>query len=252
MGVANRFCWYELMTTDLVGARDFYAKVVGWTIEDSGMEGMTYLLGKANGAMVVGLMNTPADAEGMPPSWLGYVAVDDVDAVAAKATAAGARIFNGPADVPGVGRFAVLGDPQGAAFALFRFEGPPPEVTPMSPGHVGWNELHTTDWQAAFAFYSGLFGWQKDQAMDMGPMGTYQLFSVDGGDAVGGMMTNPDVPGPFWLHYITVDSIDAAIDRITAAGGSVVHGPQEVPGGAWIVHGRDPQGAYFALSGPRS
>src|SRR5690606_40766608 len=72
------------------------------------------------------------------------------------------------------------------------------------PIYVGWNELHTTDWQAAFAFYSGLFGWQKDQAMDMEPMGTYQLFSVDGGDAVGGMMTNPDVPGPFWLHYIKI------------------------------------------------
>jgi predicted enzyme related to lactoylglutathione lyase len=251
MSEANRFCWYELMTSDLADARRFYAEVTGWTVEDSGMQGMTYLIGKANGTMVAGLMDLPPNVQGVPPAWLGYVSVDDVDATLAKATAAGAQVYNGPMDVPGVGRFAVLGDPQGAAFAIFRFEEPAPEPAPMSPGHFGWNELHTTNWQAAFAFYSGLFGWQKDQAMDMGPMGTYQLFSVDGGAAVGGMMTNTEVPGPFWLYYITVDDIDAAMARIKSAGGSVVYGPQEVPGGSFIAHGRDPQGAFFAISGPR-
>jgi predicted enzyme related to lactoylglutathione lyase len=251
MSQGSGFVWYELMTSDLSGARRFYAEVIGWTIEDANMQGMTYLLAKVDGAMVAGLMATPAEATGAPPAWLGYVGVDDVDATAGRVSDAGGMIHHPPSEIPGVGRFAVVADPQGAAFALFAADGPRPADTPAAPGHLGWRELHARDWGAAFAFYEALFGWRKAEAMDMGPMGTYQLFSADGGDAVGGMMTSPEVPMPFWLYYITVGEFDAALARIAEAGGTVVQGPMEVPGGAWIAQARDPQGAFFAITGRR-
>jgi predicted enzyme related to lactoylglutathione lyase len=251
MSVDNGFVWYELMTSDLPAAQRFYGNVTGWTVEDAGMPGMTYLLARAGGAMVAGLMTQPAEATGAVPGWLGYVGVADVDAAAEALAAAGGTVHRPPADIPGVGRFAVVADPQGAVFALFGSDAPPPPASPATPGHVGWHELHARDWAPAFAFYSSLFGWQKATAMDMGPMGTYQLFAT-GGEPVGGMMTVADAPAPHWLFYITVADIDAATARLTTGGGTVLQGPMEVPGGSWIVQARDPQGAVFAVTGPRA
>ena len=116
---------------------------------------------------------------GARPGWIGYIGVPDVDAYATKITAAGGRIYRAAADIPGVGRFAVVGDPHGAAFVVFKgepAEDPRPPLAPDAPGNVGWRELRAGELESAFAFYSGLFGWKKTQAMDMGPMGTYQLF----------------------------------------------------------------------------
>ena len=123
----------------------------------------------------------------------------------------------------------------------------PKTVAPMTPGHVGWHELYAGDLDREFAFYSRLFGWTKDRAIDMGAMGTYQTFTIDGAP-VGGMMKGcQQMPGPCWNYYIAVESVAAAAARATEHGGQVLHGPQEVPGGAWIVQARDPQGAAFAM-----
>jgi hypothetical protein len=159
-----------------------------------------------------------------------------------------------PTDIPNVGRFSVVADPQSAVFALFNSpntcDAPLPERG--TPGHVGWHELSAADWQKAFAFYSELFGWQKGDAMDMGAMGTYQIFSV-GGQPVGGMMNKPPmVPVPNWLYYINVADIDAATDRVKTGGGQILNGPMQVPGGDWIIQGKDPQGAMFALVGKKA
>jgi predicted enzyme related to lactoylglutathione lyase len=87
--------------------------------------------------------------------------------------------------------------------------------------------------------------------MDMGPMGIYQLFAIDAVPS-GGMMTKTkDMPAPTWLYYFNVDDIDAGAKRVTDAGGQILFGPIEVPGGSWIVQCRDPQDAMFALLGPR-
>ena len=118
---------------------------------------------------------------------------------------------------------------------------------PGAVGTVGWNELHAGDLNTAWDFYSKLFGWAKGAAHDMGPMGTYQLFQIDGKD-VGGMMKKMDsTPMPTWAYYFNVDGIDAAAARITKAGGKIAMGPHEVPGGQWIVNATDPQGAFFHL-----
>ncbi|TIX38240.1 MAG: VOC family protein, partial [Mesorhizobium sp.] len=126
-----------------------------------------------------------------------------------------------------------------------------PPVPARTPGHIGWHELYTTDWTAAFDFYAEQFGWTKAGDFDMGPaMGTYQVFAF-GGEPVGGMMNKPEqIPVPVWQFYFNVAAIDAAAKRVTDNGGKVIMGPMEVPGGDWIVQCTDPQGAHFALIAP--
>src|SRR5262245_34846874 len=103
------------------------------------------------------------------------------------------------------------------------------------------------DLDREFAFYSRLFGWTKDRAIDMGSIGTYQTFAT-GGEPCGGMMNGcAQVPAPAWNHYIAVESVAKATDRAQSRGAQVLHGPAEVPGSAWIVQARDPQGAPFAM-----
>ncbi|MFC7691652.1 VOC family protein [Paeniroseomonas aquatica] len=119
------------------------------------------------------------------------------------------------------------------------------------PGQVGWNALLTPVREQAFAFYAALFGWRKAEALESGPMGTIQTFGL-GEAAFGGMRDQPAaVPRPFWLYSLTVEDIDAAAARVAAAGGQVQMGPMAVPGGGWSLQALDPQGAAFALLGPR-
>ena len=246
------FIWYELATTDKPAAEAFYEAVVGWKLQrfDGGMD---YTVLAASDGNVGGIGALPDEAWARP-GWSGYIGVEDVDAVAARIARAGGSIVRPPADIPGVGRFAVVADPQGIRFMLLRGsvrDAPPPEAFKANaPGHIGWNELHTTDWESGLAFYAPLFGWEKVQAMDMGPMGTYQIVGF-GGEPIGAMFNSPDFPRPSWLFYFNVDDIDAAHRRLTAHGGTVVHGPSEVPGEQWIVQATDPQGVLFAVVGPR-
>lgn len=246
------FVWYEIMTTDRAAAEAFYRAVLGWETQACD-GGMPYTVALAGGRPAAGLMDLPEEARaaGMPPAWLGYVGVADVDAAADGVRRAGGAVHRPPADLPGIGRFAVVADPQGAVFMLFRPDRADEPVPPMSPGHVSWHELYATDWQEAFAFYASRFGWTKDEALDMGPMGTYQLFAA-GGPATGGMMNRPaGMPVAAWLFYFGVPAIDDAVQRVTAHGGHVLNGPMEVPGGAFVVQALDPQGAMFALVAPR-
>jgi predicted enzyme related to lactoylglutathione lyase len=186
----SSFVWYELMTSDVAGAKAFYASVAGWKTEDVTMPGMTYTLlraGEAPGAeaQVGGLMALPeaACAAGMRPCWAGYIGVDDVDAGAVKVTRLGGRILGAPRDIPNVGRFATVTDPAGAMFNLFKpLQTGERAAVSAAPGHIGWHELHSADWPKAFEFYSEMFGWLKGDPIDMGPMGTYQLFTI-GGDS---------------------------------------------------------------------
>ncbi|MCW4116326.1 VOC family protein [Aurantimonas sp. MSK8Z-1] len=256
MSVTNgKFVWYELMTSDAAAATAFYRNTIGWEARDSGMPGVSYTLLAAGGRDVGGLMTLPEHvvAAGGRPGWIGYVAVPDVDRTAARAKELGGTVHRAPTDIPGVGRFAVIADPHGAVLCPMTPAGEPRSpLQPMGgPGSAVWRELLAGELDGAFSFYSALFGWTKAEAMDMGPMGTYQLFAVDG-ETWGAMMTKPPaVPGPFWQYYFAVDAIDAAAGRVTAGGGQILNGPMEVPGGMYVVQCSDPQGAPFALIGPR-
>jgi predicted enzyme related to lactoylglutathione lyase len=250
----GNFFWYDLMTTDVEAASKFYADVVGWGLQDTAPD-MNYTLFTVKDQGVAGLMPIPEEAAKMGgrPCWTGYIAVDDVDKAAAQLKEAGGMIHKPPTDIPGIIRFAVVADPQGAVFIIAKGlrDAPMPAFDPATPGLAGWRELYAADGTAAFAFYEKMFGWTKAEAMDMGPMGVYQLFKTGGADAVGGMMTKPEaIPLPCWGYYFNIPATDAAAARVTKGGGKIVNGPMEVPGGQWIVQCVDPQGAYFSLVGP--
>jgi uncharacterized protein len=245
------FCWYELMTSDLAAAQKFYGEVIGWTARTVDQPKGPYGLFVVDESMVAGALPMPdAPREGgMTPLWMGYIDVPDVDAHAAKVTAAGGTIHRQPEDIPGVGRFAVAADPGGAVFVLFT---PAPGSTPLTgdgePGHAAWRELMAGDLENAWAFYSNLFGWTVVQEFPMGPMGVYRLFSTNGEGAAGGMMTKPpQVERPHWRYCFQVESVAAAVPKIASAGGALVNPPHEVPSGQWLIQATDPQGAFFAL-----
>jgi predicted enzyme related to lactoylglutathione lyase len=246
MSARGRLVWYDLMTTDPQNAEAFYTKALGWGTEV--WQGPTpYHMWTAGGKAMGGVMQLPNAAA--PPHWLAYIAVPDADATVRDAESRGAKTLAKPADIPTVGRFAVLTDPQGAVFAVFTPAGNAPghEGAP-TVGEFSWHELATTDYDAAFRFYEALFGWEKQNDHDMGPLGVYRLFARNGLE-IGGMFNKtPDMPfPPHWLQYVMVDNTRAAVDRVTANGGKILNGPMEVPGGDWIAQCMDPQGATFAV-----
>jgi predicted enzyme related to lactoylglutathione lyase len=239
----GRFVWHELLTSDAEGGMSFYRKVANWKNEPyPDVPGYSVFMGKRG--PVGGAMAMPE----MPPTWLCSIGTPDVDAMVNQAVNLGAKLKQGPADIP-PGRFAILTDPQGAAFALYSPNlmddaDPAPQV-----GEFSWHELVTTDPDAAWAFYSELFGWEKTTAMDMGPdLGVYQMYGLPGLE-LGGIYKKPkNYPAPpNWLPYIMVDDAKKATATSNKHGGKVMNGPMEVPGGGWIMMGMDPQGAAFAV-----
>lgn len=248
----GRFAWYELMTTDVAAAKAFYANVLGWSARDASTPDLAYTLFTAGTVPVSGLMDLPEQARkmGATPRWMGYVAVDDVDATADRLERLGGAVYVPPTD-SNIGRISVVADPQTANLALINgLKSGQQPAAQDEPGRVGWHELLAADWREAFAFYGELFGWQKADA-ETGPTETYQSFSA-GGQMIGGMFTKlAAVPVPFWLYYFNVGDIDAATERVKAGGGQIFEGPLELPGGGWIARCVDPQGAFFALRGKR-
>jgi predicted enzyme related to lactoylglutathione lyase len=208
---------------------------------------------KAGEQPIGGIMELPAEAAagGARPHWLAYVSVADVAATVKRAEELGATVMKPATDIPSVGQYAVLNDPQGALFAVYKSTNAAPAepAGPPAVGQFSWHELSTDGYEAAFAFYAELFGWEKTTAMDMGPNGVYQMFGPGGGSAFGGMsnaMPGNSAP-PAWLHYSRVPDINRAVEAIREHGGTVAMGPHEVPGGDQIVIGVDPQGASFAV-----
>lgn len=247
------FIWYELLTTDPDAAQAFYGPVLGWAFAGSGQAGMDYRIISMGSEAIGGIMKSPDNAP-MPPCWLGYVGVDDVDAAATSIKAAGGAVHMEPQDIPGVGRFAFVADPQGVMFYIMRGSSDETSLAFAADhpcaGHCAWNELATTDQKGALDFYTGQFGWQKDGEMDMGAMGKYEFLRHGG--VIGAMMTKmPDQPVPAWAYYFRVPDIDEAVATVNAKGGQIFHGPSEVPGGDFIINGIDPQGAMFALVGTK-
>jgi len=206
-----------------------------------------YTLWMAGSTQIAGLMAQPPAAGPTPPHWLIYIGTPSVDDTCARAQGLGARVLKAPADIPSVGRFAVLADPQGATFAVFTPGAGQPAPIPPAHGGFSWHELATTDVAGALRFYGELFGWRKGPGHDMGAMGVYQIFE-HGGKQGGGMCRPGSAQAaPSWLSYVHVVDSNRAVAGAKAGGGRLVHGPMEVPGGSWIALLIDPQGGAFAV-----
>jgi hypothetical protein len=198
-----------------------------------------------------GIMKLPdeAVAGGGRPHWLGYVSVPDVDATTARARELGAKVMVPPTDIPTVGRYSILADPQGALIAAYTHASVVPEPEGMPPvGEFSWHELATSDPEAAWSFYQDLFGWEKMSEFDMGSMGIYLIFGRRG-TTMGGIFRKPaEMPGPpAWLYYARVADVNAAVEAVSRQGGQVLNGPKEVPGGDWVAQILDPQGGPTAV-----
>jgi predicted enzyme related to lactoylglutathione lyase len=247
--ILGKWLWHDLMTTDTSAAKEFYRKAVGWPSQPWDQDpSYTFVLGPQG--PVAGLMGMPPDAPaGTPPFWSLYIGTPDLGATVAVAQRLGAKLCKEATEIPTIGRFAILTDPQGAAFTLFTpFDDSAPSNAPPPIGDFSWHELATTDFEAAFRFYSELFGWQEMERMDMGPNGIYFIFGWDG-EQRGGMYNQPPgMPGPpNWLSYASVANTDASVARAKAAGGRVINGPMDVPGEGRVAIMMDPQGAVFAV-----
>ncbi len=259
------FIWYELVTPDPDGAQAFYAPMLGWTVKSAGLPDSDYRLAASFESEVAGIMKTPAGAP-MPPAWLGYVGVNDVDTMAASIIDGGGAVHKAANDIPGVGRMAFVADPQGAVFYIMKgtveggeslsFSDDKPRI-----GHCAWNELATDDPEGALHFYGQRFGWVKDGEMTMGPMGSYAFLrhagrALDGSPRSTAMLgaVYPKLaedPQSHWLYYFRVADIDAAVGHVEGAGGRLHQPPTEIPGGDYSMIGIDPHGAYFGLVGGR-
>ena len=247
----GQLVWHELMTTDPKAAEAFYTAAAGWTTAPFEGIGMSYTMWMRGEMPEGGLMalTEPERQAGVPPYWLMYVGTPDVDATVREAQALGGRVLVPPMDIPNVGRFAVLADPQGAVFAAHTSANPSPAPDePPQVGQFSWHELATSDSEAALAFYGALFGWAVTRTEDLGALGLYRMFG-SGGFTFGGVFTMPPDMGvpPNWLLYVRVADIERAADEVRARGGQVLTGPHEVPGGDWVAKCLDPQGAAFAL-----
>ncbi|MEY4500957.1 MAG: hypothetical protein RIS52_847 [Pseudomonadota bacterium] len=250
--VSGDFIWYELMTPDADGASAFYSAVMGWTVGASSSGETDYREIQMGNDYIGGILGLTSEmtAGGAQPGWIGYIAVDDVDQSVANIVEAGGALLMPARDLPGVGRFAMVADPQGIPFyVMTSTTGETSKAHGPNPGSCSWNELATSDLTGAVTFYTGQFDWAKGDVMKMGPMGDYQFLRM--GDRVLGaaMARAPGGPPPMWTYYFRVSDIELAVTRVTGGGGKILHGPQEVPGGDFIILGQDPQGAMFALTG---
>ncbi|HEX9945336.1 MAG TPA: VOC family protein [Thermoanaerobaculia bacterium] len=248
--VLGKFVWHDLMTTDLEKAVAFYTELLPWTINEQAMEGFgTYKMIRAAGEDHGGFVQLSPE-DNVPSHWIGYVTVDDVDAASARAVELGGQAPVPGMDIPGIGRFGVILDPQGAAVSPYKpntwrgegYEGPP------RPGTFAWHELLALDPETEGRFFCEVFGWTLAE-MEMGEMGTYHLFKRAGGSKdAGGMLKKPDGTAPSsWLPYVSVEDVDATAARIEPLGGRIWVQPRDIPGVGRFAVASDPTGAYFAL-----
>lgn len=244
--VLGRFLWHDLLTTDPRGAVAFYKKVVGWKTQVWDQDSK-YTMWVADSGPIggIGVLTQGQRAAGAKPHWLAFIGTEDIQATIDVTTSLGGLVVVNATEIANGGRYAVLADPQGALFGIYASSHATAPSSPPKRGEISWHELAAADYTKAFEFYQKLFGWRRIGEHDMGAMGVYLVFGLDGVQ-FGGMFNKPGGPAA-WLNYALVDDAQAAAKATQAAGGEIRHGPAEVPGGGWIAQIVDPQGAAFAV-----
>ena len=258
------FNWVDLMTTDTESAKAFYTQLLGCETLDFPMDdtegGPVYTQFVKNGKSVAGLfLMTPEMTEqGMRPCWNAYVSVADVEDAARKAADLGGNVVVPPMDVFEFGRMASFIDPTGVALNLWEPQGHIGVELIGEPGSFVWAELYTHDTAAAAAFYTGLFGWERQEMRGVGDThyadSVYHMFTSGGAPAGGMLQIRPEwgrTP-PNWTVYFGVENIESAFEQVKALGGAVEMGPMTVPGIGFIGLVSDPQRVYVMLMQPEA
>ena len=245
------FCWVDLATTDSKAAKKFYSELMGWeTMDIPAGPDMVYTMLQFRGKEVGGLygMGPEQRSQGLPPHWMSYVSVVDVDGTAEKAKSLSGTIVMEPADVFEAGRMALIQDPTGAVVAVWQ---PKEHIGVLLKNELWtfcWNELMTHDEQKAVEFYGRLFGWTA-QSQKMGDGSLYTMFAL-GDVQVGGMMTIKeewgDVP-PNWMIYFAVEDCHASVEKAESMGGKIVVPVTDVPNVGKFAVIEDPQGATSGI-----
>lgn len=243
-GIPN---WVDLQTPDQAAAKTFYGALFGWEFDDQRTpDGTVYSMATKSGGVVAAI--APQPRPGVPPMWNTYLAVDDVDAAAARVEAAGGKLPMPPFDVMDAGRMCFATDPSGAAVGLWQAKEHIGATIVNEPGTVIWNEL-VTDNEAALPFYDQVFGtsWAP---LDLGGESPY-VGLVVGEDRIAGTIKPPmaGIPNHWHVYFAVVDAAEAA-KRVTTLGGTVLNGPFGTPIGP-MAQLRDPQGGMFSIFEPR-
>ncbi len=242
------FSWTDLTTPDQESAKRFYGSLFGWDADDQPIgEGVVYSMMKLGGQDVAAISPQPQQQRdaGAPPLWNSYISVESADDALARAEQLGATVHAPAFDVFDVGRMGVVQDPGGAFFLVWEPKSHIGASLVNAPGALSWNELHTSDLDAADAFYSRLFGWTIEPFPGDVP---YRIIKGTDGRSNGGMtsMMAPGAP-PSWLVYFGADDADASVVRIGELGGSTLMPPMDLGPGLRIAVVQDPGGAVFAL-----
>ncbi|MEC3981576.1 VOC family protein [Amycolatopsis sp. H20-H5] len=238
--------WVDLMAPDKGKAVTFYSALLGWEVRAGTAETGYYGMATIAGRPVAGLGEIPAAQADAAPGWTTYLAVSDVDKVVAAVVEAGGGVHAPPMDVLDEGRMALVADPTGAMFGLWQAGKHAGTQVLAAPGAVAWNECMTTDFEAAKAFYSGVFGYGFD---DMSAPGfQYGVLTV-AGEVVGGLGGLPGGGPSHWGTYFSVEDADAAAAKVIELGGAVLNPPSDSPHGKVTVVADD-QGSEFRLIAP--
>ncbi len=242
------FCWSEVCTTDPEAARKFYGELFGWTAEEVPSDGGAYTMLRLDGQDVGGMYQLAKEQveQGVPPHWMAYVLVEDLDATTAKISELGGKVVMGPMDVMDVGRMTLLQDPTGAVLSLWQAKSHKGGAAIGVPNSPCWFELISTDMVEATAFYAGLFGWELETWHGEGE---YILFK-NGETSIGGAMQRTPEMGEVpshWITYFSVTDCDAAADKAAELGGRIINPPMDIPNVGRFALMADPVGAMFAV-----
>lgn len=250
--VAGSPNWIDLGSPDVAASAAFYTALFGWEFQDGGPEAGGYGFFFFGGKMV-GAAGRLTE-EGAAPSWTVYFNTPDADDTAKAVEAAGGTVRIAPSDVFTEGRFAGFTDPGGAQFAVWQ----PGDTKGLGavggPNTLAWTELYTSDAAAAKRFYADVFGWSVTDN-DMGGGMVYTTVRAAGGDEnpdQGGIMQiSPEMAAggttPCWGIYFEVPDADAIVAKAREGGGTVLMGPETMPGVGRMAHLLDPHGAPFAV-----
>lgn len=239
--------WVDLQTTDVDAAKAFYAATFSWSFDDMPMpEGGAYSIATIDGHRVAAIapQSPPMIENKVPPVWNTYIAVDDVDAAAAKVAGAGGTVAMEPFDVMDAGRMAFVLDPSGAPVALWQAGRHIGATLVNEPNTLTWNELTSSDLDVALPFYDAVVGLTA-RSVPMGD-GEYTMLFV--GEEMAGGATPPHMTGVpnHWHVWFAVSDPDGTASTAAAAGGSVIVAPFDMPIGRAATLA-DPQGAVFSI-----